>query len=149
MSLKCIATTNDKLISECLEYNGFSNRNLAESIQLKYNFHYLNALHKFNGFHEQELFLISYWNAISDCKNTTGCDLKDDGKNYYISLNKCLENGRCIDQFIYDDEKDCSKNFDREIDKIPKNLQVLITVDKSKVCKIKEQSLKMIKKRGY
>lgn len=150
ISMKCMKTTKEKLIGDCLEYNGFDNRReVVESAQIKYNFHYLNSLYKFKDAHIQENFVISYGAALSECQHVEGCETKDEGRGYYIAMNNCLMNGKCINNFIYLDNQDCKSLFDLQIEKIPKHLQNLITADKIQVCKIKTKSLELKKRRGF
>lgn len=136
----CMMATEENLIGVCLEYNGFFDiKNIIASIQLKYDFHKRNYAYNFKNRVINDNFVNSYGTAMSECKNVKGCYLKDDGKGYYIALNKCLIKNNCIEILIYDDRKDCLSFFDYQIEQIPKSYKNFITVDKNRVCKIKKE----------
>lgn len=133
-------TTDEEVISSCLEFSGFFDKdNVLKSIQNKYDFYYKKQNYKFKDKHIQENFVNFYGLSLSECNNVKGCKLHDDGKGYYVILNNCLLDGKCIETFIYDDKKNCLEFFDYQVRKIPINLQKfnLITANKEYICKIK------------
>lgn len=133
-AVKCVITNNEDFVFACLEdsYAFFTRNNPIKSSQDWYDFHYAHRNMTFQNIRTQNLFLNSYESALNQCKNIIGCSINDDGKGYYIALNKCLLNGNCIDHKGSSD--DCFESYEIEIKHIPVQYKNLITATKEQAC---------------
>lgn len=128
----CVTSTNEEMIAACTMTSRFNELpNYLDSVQTAYNFNYYHQNFQFKNQTYQKHFIKFYSDNFFDCKNLSGCNLKDEGKGYYVALNNCLLNGNCVENHNLND---CIESYDREITHTPDNFKYLIVATKEQAC---------------